>query len=57
MSDQTENPTTVRIDLTDEQKERIATVVGEARLAVGSLALEMSVEELERRIVPRVALN
>jgi deoxyxylulose-5-phosphate synthase len=54
---QNEKPTAVRIDLTDEQKQRVAAVVGDGRLAAGPVAIEMSVEELERRILPGSNLN
>ncbi len=57
-SEQNERPHSVRIELTDDQKRRVAEVLGDARvLAERSVALELTAEELERRILPGVALN
>jgi len=52
-----EQPAVVRIDLTDEQKRRVAEAFGEARLATTEMAIELTAEELERRIVPRIFTN
>ncbi len=52
-----EKPTTVRIELTEEQKQRVGAAIAEGRLAAGTVALEFTAEELERRILPGVNLN
>jgi hypothetical protein len=47
----------VRIELTEEQKQRVADVLGEARLTASNLALELTAAELEQRIVPKILVN
>jgi hypothetical protein len=49
--------TVIRIDLTDAQKQRVAEALGEARLAATGISLELSIEELEERIAPRITKN
>ncbi len=56
-SEQHEKPSVVRIELTDAQKRQVAQVIGDARAASQNLALELSADELERRILPGVYLN
>jgi hypothetical protein len=56
-SDNMKRTDTIRIELTEAQRRRIADVLGEARAASETLALELTVEELEQRITPRVAYN
>jgi hypothetical protein len=50
-------PTAVRIELTDDQKQRVASALGDGRLAAGNLALELTAEELERRVLPGINLG
>ncbi len=57
ISDEGGKPTAVRIELTDEQRQRVAASVGEGRLAAGKLAIDLTAEELERRILPGVNLG
>ena len=57
MSNDEQAPKTVRIDLTDAQKERIAQALGQAKLATEEMAIELTIDEMEQRITPRVALN
>ena len=52
-----EKPKTVRIELTDDQKQRVAAAIGEGRLAAGNVALEITAQELERRILPGLNLG
>jgi hypothetical protein len=47
----------VRIELTDSQRQRVAQALGDARVASEKLTLEMSIAELEQRIVPRILTN
>ena len=56
-SEQHERPSVVRIELTDEQKRQVAQAIGDARATSQNLALELSADELERRILPGVNLN
>ena len=57
MSEHAEKPTTIRIDLTEEQARRVSEVLGQARLVAQGDSIEMSVEELESRIVPKLIAN
>ena len=57
MPEQNKKPTTVRIELTDSQKQRVAEALEQGTVAAESLAIELSVEELEQRISPRLATN
>ena len=57
MQSDNDRPQSVRIELTDEQKQRVAQVIGEARLTAGKIALELTAEELERRILPGLFVN
>ena len=50
-------PRTVRIDLTDSQRERVVEALGQGRVAGERLSLELSVDELEQRIAPRIMQN
>ena len=56
-AEDTKSPWTVRIDLSVSQMERVAQAFGEGQLAARDMSLELTVEELERRIMPRIALN
>ncbi len=56
-SEQHERPSVVRIELTDEQKRQVAQAIGDARATSQNLALELTADELERRILPGVNLN
>ena len=51
------SPNVVRIELTDAQRERVARALGQAKLATEEMSIELTFEEMEQRVTPRIAQN